>query len=177
MVERAHSISIVLGLSVLAIGCLNPFTKTYQSSLTGDNYRMGLERGNVELVRTDDADKSVSEWLAKAPSWVVVGNSAWRGQDWLEEQAIDQAKAVGATLVYIESKQLNSQLAYLPVATLNSSVTSSSGSINTPSGSGTYSGTSVTYGTQNAYVPYERATMEVKAYFLAMRKPKATSSE
>ena len=166
-----------LALCVMALGCLNPFAKTYQASLTGDNYRMGLEHGNVELVRTDDADKSVSEWLAKAPSWVVVGNSAWRGQDWLEDQAIDQAKAVGATLVYIESKKLNSQLAYLPVATLNSSVTSSSGSINTPSGSGTYSGTSVTYGTQNTYVPYERVTMEVKAYFLAMRKPKATPSK
>jgi hypothetical protein len=170
---------VLIAAPVLAagLGCLNPFTNSYRASLTKNGYRMGLEPGTVEVVRTEDADKSTSEWLDKAPAWVVVGTSVWTGQDWLDDQAVDQAKSVGATLVFVESKRLNTQLAYLPVTTPTSSITYSSGTINSPAGSANYSGTASTYGTQTTYVPYERVTMQVKACFLAMRKPASKLSD
>ena len=117
-----------------------------------------------------DADNRTAEWLASNPGWVVVGSSAWTGPNWKEEQAVRQAESVRATLVIVQSRLLGSQSGYMPIAVPVTSTTVESGSFNTPSSYGTFSGTSTSFGTQTTLVPYERVTMSVTAHFLALRK-------
>jgi hypothetical protein len=172
-VRRGQSICLffALGLFVLVgFGCLNPFTDTYQAALTGRDYRSKLEDGLVYVVRTENVHATVSGMMADDKSLVKIGECEWTGQDFMEDQAIEQARSVGATLVIVEKQKLNSQLAYLPMTTPTVSTSNGSGSFASPAGGGSYSGYSTTYGTQTTYMPYERVTMHVKAYFLGRNR-------
>jgi hypothetical protein len=158
-------------VSLVSLGCLNPFANNYSSVFTDSEYRQKIASdATPRIVRTDNADKQMSKLVNSSEAWIVIGSANWVGQDWLEDQAIDQARSIGATLILVQTEKLNSQLAYLPLTTPAISTTNGSGSFSSPSGNGTYSGYSTTYGTQTTYMPYERVTMKVNAYFLAKKK-------
>ena len=157
-------------LIFLGMGCLNPFTNTYQAVLTGNNYKQDLEKGEVRLIRTENAEYQLNELLSESPDWVLVGKSAWTGQDWLDDMAIEQARSVGAVIAIVQSRQLNSQMAYMPMATPTTTTTSTAGSVTYAGRRANYSGYSTTYGVGTTYIPFERVTMQVKAFFVGRKK-------
>lgn len=101
----------------------------------------------------------------------LIGHSNFVGPAQNQSGAVAQAKTVGAARVLIYSKYRNTVTGSIPITVPTATTSYSSGTVNTFGsggyGTGMYSGTTTTYGTETTEIPYSVDKYEQYALFFA----------
>ena len=161
--------SMLLCFLVFISGCSN--TNKYQTyygdygNMAPSGENKNKASSNPKLIDTFDLKEKVAQYEAKG--YVVLGVSSFDGEWESRTKAIDHAKAIGATLVVVQSS-LTGQIAQqytISVPTANTAY--HSGSVYTSYGSSaTYFGQSTTYGSQQFRGSYSLGQYQQVAVFL-----------
>ena len=103
--------------------------------------------------------------------YVPVGSSSFVGPAQAASGAITQAKKVGAEIVVLYSKYQSTATGAIPITTPTQQTSFTSGTVNAFGsagfGTGTYQGTTTTYGSQTTYVPFSVDRYDQAALYFA----------
>lgn len=141
----------LLLLLIFLIGCQSGYQQFYVENL---NHKTLTE---VELLKVGEKPKLINssnidrDTLAlRSQNYIVVGYSSFNGSYEDPENALDQAKRIGATIVLVSSEYTNTETTHSSIAVPDNRTTYHSGSVQGDL-SMNYNGQSKSYGTQ--YVP------------------------
>lgn len=163
-------------LAALSIsGCAtNSYQAFYTQNLTPDDMTKidALKPGEEpKLLYSQDMDRDYKTLRSK--NYVVIGHSSFNGGLEHTDNAIAQAKAVGASVILVNTKYTNTLTTNSTLLLPDNKTTYHSGNIyGSGGGYANYSGTSTTYGT--TAVPYttHQDRYDQSAYFLAKSNQK-----
>ncbi|MBE0612092.1 MAG: hypothetical protein IH604_00345 [Burkholderiales bacterium] len=140
-------ITTITGCIVLT-ACASGFQQFYKPFVDARTIPGVQLLGNGETPKvysSNDLQRDIR--VAKSKGYWPIGASSFNGQLESEQAVINQAKAVGAVLVLVNSKFAESRTITTPLFLPNNQTTYNSGYINGTYGSANYYGTSTTYGT------------------------------
>ncbi len=124
-------------------------------TLPSEQYELLKPGEEPRLVKTDDGDRDVK--MLEAKGYRPIGQTLFNGVYETNQNAVDRAKKLGAVLVLIGSEYTNTETRSGALVMPNTQTSLNTGSVsaygmNTGHVSGTYSGTTTTYG--STAVPY-----------------------
>lgn len=172
---------ILICCPIFLSGCIhsNGFTKFYDGMTVDDLYRdpyyIHTETPQVATL----PDKPLKEVLNDmfSEGYELIGQSLWEGPgDHDNEDALKQARAVGAALVLWRADYSHTRQGTVPITTYNPGSTSTtyhSGTIFTGGSMGSFGGTSTTYNpgsTSTSYIPFSVSRYDYIALFFAKFK-------
>ena len=100
-----------------------------------------------------------------------VGYSRFNGPLQSQAAAAEQAKRVGAEIIVISQRYSNTVSGAIPITTPTSQTSYSNGSVNVfgsgGTATGTYSGTTTSYGSQTSYIPYAIQRYDQQALYFS----------
>jgi S1-C subfamily serine protease len=168
---RQISRTIVLCATILVSGCANGYQKFYSSVQPGSSGIQTLAfTGEPRLVPGSKDDATTVQAMF-GDGYGLVGVSNFIGPSEDTSGALVQAKKIGAAVVAISSQYQNTVSGDIPLTTPTTNTSYSAGTVNTVgsygSASGTYSGTTTTYGSQTTYIPYSVDRYVQKALYFA----------
>lgn len=151
-------------------GCQNPYQKFYQSTVPATIVVGYLPAQTPRLAPMGgDAKQAINQMWEQGYS--LIGVSHFNGPSADQSKALAQAHDVGAEVVLINSKYQNTVSGSIPITTptAQTSFTNGTASAYGTGGyaTGTYTGTTTTYGTQTSYVPYSVDHYDQAALFFA----------
>ena len=166
--------AVLVSITVLLVGCANPYTQFYKSSIGGQpvSNLEGYQPCNtpVQIVATADMKGGVDELIRQG--FVVVGSSQFNAAaDALSERnVLAQAQLVNACKVLISSAFSHSVSGAVPLIIPNNSTSYTTGRA-TAYGSGGYanaygSSTTTTYGSQTVMMPFTVQRYDANAVYL-----------
>jgi membrane-associated protease RseP (regulator of RpoE activity) len=161
-------------LLLLSIGCAKTYSQFYTDTTQGRDINKYIEVSAIEpkLLNGNNVKSDIIQMIENG--YVLLGYSNFYGRKINENQAIDQAKQVKASIVIVYSKYRDTISGYTPLILPDSktSVTNVTASIYGSSGYATGYGTGNTssYGTQTMYVPYNIDRFDQGATYWAKRK-------
>lgn len=155
--------------ALLLAGCANGYEKFYQS-VPPPTTGFAPVAGEPQLTSgTTDARETVIQMFQSGYGLVGLADFTGPAQD--RAGAIAQAKKVGASLILVSQKFQNTVSGTIPLTLPTSTTSYTSGTANAYGtggyASGTYSGTTTTYGTQTTNIPYSVDRYEQTALFFA----------
>jgi len=135
------------------------------------NIRVEVLQSNQEpqIIETSDLDREYQNYAAK--HYIIVGYSSFNGEYEDKQNAIKQAKMVGATLVLVKSEYTNTQTSTTALQLPNTQTNYHSGSVYGGGGFANYSGTSTTYGTTSIPITTHQRRFDQAAWFLVKVSP------
>jgi hypothetical protein len=156
-------------VTLLLAGCTNGYEKFYQPNPAPGIGVVALS-GDPQLVAgSQDAQGTVFQMYQNGYGLVGAADFSGPAQD--RAGAIKQAKKVGASIIVVSQKYQNTVSGSVPLTRPTSTTSFSSGTANISGtggdASGTYSGTTTTYGTETTYIPYSIDRYEQAALFFA----------
>lgn len=165
---------LLIALGLLAISCAKPYTQYYTDTTKGRDITKYIEVSTTEpkFMRGNNVESDALQMVENG--YVLLGYSSFHGRKINENQAIEQAKKVNASMVIVYSKYLDTISGYTPLilpdtkTSLTNVTTSVYGSSGYATGYG--SGTTTSYGTKTMYMPYNIDRFDQKATYWAKRK-------
>jgi hypothetical protein len=108
-------------LAIILAGCANPFRVNYQSTLdkwpgTKAMLMETPEADAPKLITSQDMKKDIMTMLQNG--YFLIGKAKFRSPPINEEQALAQAKAVGADAVFIKQDYVNTKTESIPITEL-----------------------------------------------------------
>lgn len=166
---RTFAIIVIFFVSGCATSGYQKFYKSYSDPKLDPNIA-SLEEGQTPKVfGTKDFKRDIR--LLKAKRYIVVGESSFNGGYEDIRNAEKQAKLLGATLVLTNSEYTNTQSSTSTLFIPNTQTTYHSGSVYSGSSTGTYNGTSTTYGsTAVPYTTHQRRFDQTAVYLAKLTK-------
>lgn len=150
-------------------GCASGYSKFY-TPVTAPGFNPQRYEGEPEIIRSS-GDFGADTATLFARGLGPVGRAAFNGPMGTPGQVIVQAKKVGAAVVVVSSAYTGSVQGAIPITTPTTSTSYSQGTATAfgPAGmaTGTYNGTTTTYGTETTYVPYAIQRYDQAAVFFA----------
>ena len=146
---------IVLAFCVILASCASPyqqFYKPYVDAKTLLDVQTLLPNEKPKIFSSNDLRQDAK--IAQSKGYIPIGYSSFNGKIESESGVIQQAQQVGAVLVLINSKFVETRMITAPLFVPNNQTTYKSGSVYGSYGSVNYSGTSTTSGTM--VVPMSR---------------------
>jgi len=186
---KAISLLAVFIASFLTGCATNPVAQFYQDYTkqmsVAFKQRILPPSGDPQFVAVAEAEYKTKVHQYEEQGYVLVGGAAFQGPAITQSQLIEQAKAVGADIVFFSSELSGTQQGVRPIITYQPGQTyntSEFGTVNAnaygsggyASGFGTYSGSSTTTssGTYNTqYVPYQYSVYRTSTAFWRKLKP------
>lgn len=169
---KKRAFAVVIACLVLA-GCASGYEKFYQPLPVNNTAGIAPFSGEPQLLRGDPDPRHTVAHMFEQGYWPI-GVSDFVGPAANVNDALSQAKSVGAAVVAITSKYQNTVSGALPLTLPNSTTSYTTGSANIVGsggyGTGTYNGTTTTYGTQTTMIPYSVDRYEQVALFFAPLK-------
>lgn len=166
---------LAVAVALLLSACAeNSFAKFYEPATVPPPpalQRLPYSGEPTLMASFDGLEKDINKLYEEG--YGVVGTSDFVGPAGKKEDALAQAKAVGAAIVLLRSKYQSTKSGAMPLTLPTSQTTYSSGTFNSFGGSGQrpvsgmYSGSSTTYGTGTTYIPYSVDRYDQTAVFLA----------
>lgn len=171
----------VLFASSLVVGCAQSGYKTFYKAnfdaKISENVALLAEGEEPKIFSTNDFDRDIK--ILRSKRYIPVGYSSFNGGLENNDNAITQAKAVGATVVLVSSKYTNTQTTtsalVLPdnkttyhsgTGTANTTYSSSNGGyLGSSNTTGIYNGTSTTYGTKSVPITTHQRRFDQGAVF------------
>jgi membrane-associated protease RseP (regulator of RpoE activity) len=166
-------INLLLIFSILVLSsCQKPYSQYYHDISHGADISKYIEvTTEPKLFTGNDVKTDVIQMIEN--NYVLLGYSSFYGRKFNENQAIDQAKKVKASMVIVYTKYRDTISGYAPlilpdIKTSLTNVTASAyGSSGYATGYGT--GTTTSYGTQTMYIPYNIDRFDQGATYWAKR--------
>jgi len=154
MKQKFH---LIVAISILLVGCTNPYTKFYLDRTRGVDTTAIVPTDKPLLFRGNDPDVDYFRMLEDG--FNLIGYSNFNGADNVNvSSALKQATKINASVVLVYSKYTNtvSGLVPLTLPDTQTSTTTLYGNVMGPGGFATYSGSasSTTYGTRTMYMPF-----------------------
>lgn len=164
-------------LSIITIvffsGCASNHSKFYTpyfDAKSEPHIEILKENDEPKVFRTQNLNKDIKNLESKR--FIAIGHSSFNGGYEDERKVKSFAKEIGATLVLLNTEFTGSQTAVIPLYMPNSSTSFHSGSVYSGGASGTYSGTSTTYGsTVIPMVTTQQRYDQTAFYFVKSTKP------
>lgn len=156
-------------LCLAIAGCANGYAEFYQTlpSAAVAQPTPGIEPS--VRASTGDATKDADSMYAEG--YIAIGYSSFNGPAQGLRGALEQGKKVGATYVVVSAQYAYTVSGAMPITTPTAQTSYTTGTVNAyGSGgyaSGNYSGTTTTYGSQTAYVPYSIPRYDQAAVYFA----------
>ncbi len=164
----------LLLLGILLLGCARPYEEFYQDNAHLEGLDKYMEALTTEPQLMRGNDKIPDGFKMIANGYLLVGESAFMGKKFNENQAVEQAKKVNASLVLVYSKYVDtlSGLAPLTLPDVQTSTTYFTGNVVGASGFARVYGSEQTtnYGSRTIYMPYNIDRYEQYATYWAKRK-------
>ena len=164
--RKAPMKTISMFLLLLLVGCANPYVTYYQPR----SYNQTVSKTNPTVLMTDNANHTAESMLNE---YKIIGTASFQGvRHPSQQQALTQARKVGADMVVCSSQYLGSEQGEMPITTYQpgqSYTTTHYGTIYGAGGMMSYSGTSrtTTPGSLNTqFVPYTKHIYGNIAIFL-----------
>ena len=158
MIRSTKKVWSALAFIVLA-GCTNDFERFYRGASFPPPPAVQpiLYTGEPRFSNgTGDLKTDIHEMYSN--SYGIIGASMFTGPLRDQNGATRQAKKIGAEVIVFESRYRNTVSGTIPLTLPTANTSYSSGTVSAfgagGSASGTYSGTTTTYGTQTTYIPY-----------------------
>jgi len=135
------------------------------------NVRIEVLQLNQEpqIIETNDLDREYQNYAAK--HYTIVGYSSFNGEYEDKQNAIKQAKRIGATLVLVKSEYTNTQTSTTALQLPNTQTNYHSGSVYGSGGFANYSGTTTTSGTTSIPITTHQRRFDQEAWFLVKVSP------
>lgn len=144
-------------LAATAAGCQNPYQRYYQSAANNGTIPFAKVSGEPRIVASSGDPKTDVRHMFE-DGYGLVGLSSFVGRATGPVGAIAQAKAVGAEIIVVSAKYLNTVSGAMPITVPTANTSHTSGTMNAigPGGAGfgTFSGTTTTYGSETTYIPF-----------------------
>ncbi|WGU40345.1 PDZ domain-containing protein [Phenylobacterium sp. NIBR 498073] len=158
--------------AALLSGCSSGYSKFYQPvDYTGQTIVPEPVMGATPSVQVSTGDPLKDVLIAFRDGYSPLGQASFNGPQEGARGAVGQAKKVGATRIIMSAEYASTISGTLPITTPTTTTTYSNGTAQIfgygGSASGTYSGTTTTYGSQTNYVPYSVDRYDQSAIFLA----------
>jgi hypothetical protein len=166
---------------MLSIGCARPYAQYYHDNIRGmDTSFLIFTTEEPKLFNGTDPKEDSLKMVEEG--YALLGYSSFTGQKFNENQAIDKAKELKASVVVVYSKFFDTKSGIRPVVIPDIKTSTSSGkatAYGSAFGSGGYAsgsataygtGTTTTYGTQTIYQPYSIDRFEQGATYWAKTK-------
>ena len=136
------------------------------------NVRIEVLQPNQEpqIIETNDLGREYQNNYA-AKYYNIVGHSSFNGGYEDKQNAIKQAKRVGATLVLVKSEYTNTQTSTTALQLPNTQTNYHSGSVYGSGGFANYSGTTTTSGTTSIPITTHQRRFDQAAWFLVKVLP------
>jgi hypothetical protein len=165
---------LLVVLGILLLGCAQPYAQYYHDKTQGKDISKYVEVSTTEpqLMRGTDVKSDGLKMMENG--YILLGISDFYGRKFNENQAVDQAKKVNASIVIVYSKFMDTISGTTPLI-LPDTKTSTTNVIANVYGSSGYasgygSGTTTTYGTKTMYMPYTIDRFEQGATYWAKKK-------
>ena len=169
---------VIAVISLLLVGCTNPYAKFYQDRTGGVDImkspRVIVPTDKPQLFRGGDPDVDYFRMLENG--FGLIGFSSFNGSDNINvNAALEQATKVHASVALVYSKYTNTVSGSVPLTLpdTQTSTTTLSGDVVGPGGTASYSGSaySTTYGTRTTYMPYSVNRYDYFASYWIKLKP------
>lgn len=156
----------VVAISLPANAHANAWEKNFRAIAPND--ALISWSGEPETVpSTGDLDADLEAMWRKG--FALVGYSSFKSDNSKTSDAVRFGKKIGARFVILQTQLASSRTAAIPWTTPTTSTTNSSGTAtvysNRGSATGTYSGTSTTYGSQTTIIPFTINTFDKAALY------------
>jgi len=152
-------------------GCANGYAEFYQPNTSPGVAQDAILFAGVPQVRASTGDARQDIDIMYTDGYGAVGAATFNGPMNNIGGAIAQAKKVGASVVVANRRYTDTLSGVLPLTMPTSQTSYSNGTVNAyGSGgfaTGTYSGTTTTYGSETTYMPYSVARYDQQAIFFA----------
>lgn len=160
--------------SLFLASCASGYEKFYQPFSANNSAGIEPFSGEPEL-RSGNSNSTQTAALMFEQGYWPIGASGFVGPSANVNDALEQAKRVGAAIVVISSKYQSTATGMLPLTLPNNTTSYTNGSANiVGSGgyaTGSYNGLTTTYGTQTTVIPYSVDRYEqVAVYFAPLRR-------
>lgn len=159
--------------TLILSGCASGYSQFY-TPITAPGYNPQRYSGEPEIIRSSGNFKADEEALY-ARGLGPIGTVAFNGPMGTPRQVVAQAKKVGAAVVVVSSQYTGTVQGAIPITTPTSMTSYSQGTATAfgPAGmaTGTYNGTTTTYGTTTRYLPYAVQRYDQAAVFFAPLPP------
>lgn len=152
-------------------GCTSSYKKFYRpvDNKGTVNVQTSVVENPIILSSTGNPEKDIGSLFFKGLG--IIGDSVFNGEQESIKGAIKQAKEVGATHIVVAKRYSRTISGTMPITVPDNNNSYSSGNVSVyGSGgyaTGTYSGTTTTYGTKTTYVPYSVDRYDQLALFFA----------
>ncbi len=140
-------ITTIVGCLVLA-ACASGYQRFYKPNVdakTLPDVQLLKEGEMPKIFSSNDLNRDTK--IAMSKNYLRIGASSFNGELESEQSVVNQAKAVGAVLVLVNSKFTDTRTITTPLFLPDNQTTYSSGTVYGAYGSANYSGSSTTYGT------------------------------
>ena len=161
---------------IILAGCASSgyeqFYHPFVDAQTLPDIRLLGQNEEPKVLVSDKLDRDI--YILRSKGYFAIGESSFNGGYESIDNAAEQAKKIGATVVLINSKYTNTASTTSTLLVPNSQTTYHSGNIYGSGGYGSYSGTSTTYGTTTVpMTTYQRRYDQVAVYFVqSTKKPR-----
>ncbi len=152
---------------VVLTACASGYQRFYKPEVdarTLPDVQLLGEGERPKIFSSNDLQRDVK--IAMSKGYRSIGVSSFNGQIESEQAVVNQAKAVGAVLVLVNSTFTESRTISTPLFLPNNQTTYSSGSVSGPYGSANYSGTSTTYGTRVVPITQQQRYDQAAVFFV-----------
>jgi len=154
-------------------GCASNHSKFYTpyfDAKNEPNVERLKENEEPKVFRTQSLNKDIKSLESKR--FVAIGHSSFNGVYEDDKKVKSFAREIGATLVLLSTEFTGSQTAVIPLYMPNSSTSFHSGTVYSGGSSGSYTGTSTTYGsTIIPMVTTQQRYDQTAFYFIKSTKP------
>ena len=162
------TVALLAAITLLA-GCASPFKQFYsgETATTVNQIRptIAVPTSPAVVVPTSNLTAELESRLQDGA--FILGWSSWNGSDvGTAEQAREQAREVGASVVLWSYQYASTSTGVVPITTPTTSTTYDNGTVYGSYGSASWTGTTTTYGTRTNYVPYTVHRYNVSSVFL-----------
>jgi hypothetical protein len=168
-------ILLLFWVMLIGSGCASGFSQFYDGESAEEIAANSDYRKCTRPELKNLPDKSYDELendLYEQGYWII-GYSSFNGS--MTEgpnNALEQGKALGACWVLYGQEYTGSSSGVIPITTPTTSTTTHTGTIYGSGGSGSYSGTSTTYGTRTTYMPYTVHRADYTAVYAVRIQPR-----
>lgn len=164
-------------MSMMMVGCTTPFSQFYYDQTGGVDITkiptVIISHDEPKVFRGSKEEEDSLQMLENG--YALVGYSSFNAGNVNENEVIDQAKKVHASVVILYSKYTGTVSGVLPLTLpdIQTSTTSLDGIVYGSGGYASYSGTAytTTYGTKTTYIPYSVHRADYLATYWVKLKP------
>jgi len=164
----------LIGLAVVGLilaGCANGYQRFYVSTLGPTLVAQPLPPTSPPRIMSSSGNSLADVQELWAEGYMQIGYASFSGAITPDNDPVVQAKKVGAAIVVVSQRYASTISGVTPIVTTTPVTTTESGTANAYGSGGmafgSYSGTSTTYVTDTAYMPYSVNIYNQTAIFFA----------